>query len=363
MKPARIAELDGIRALAILAVFTVHFFANSSTQHASMALHGGIKAAYLVAAHGWLGVDLFFVLSGFLITGILLDTRQRASYFHDFWVRRALRILPLVFTVVAILTIVYRPPWLYVLMALFFAVDFAPFFHLGNEAMGPLWSLAVEEQFYLAWPLLVFFLRPRLLFVVTATTIVLEPIVRALVGGPLDVLWFRVDGLAMGALIALFVRSRFFSRNLTLQASVGAVVAAGLLLTIEMHSQRGSYALRVTEANLIFGAMIASSVVLAGNKWLAPLRSPTATFIANTSFCAYLIHIPLLEFARFLGIGIGMANPFSEAALQAAVVIPATFVVAAFSRTYLEMPFLRLKDRFAPGVPLARRVADVSGNA
>jgi peptidoglycan/LPS O-acetylase OafA/YrhL len=89
-------------------------------------------------------------------------------------------------------------------------------------------------------------------------------------------------------------------------------------------------------------------LALPGAKWSAPLRSRTARFIADTSFCAYLIHVPLLELARYWGAGNTFQNPFLAAAAQAGVAIPLTFAVAALSRRYLELPFLRLKDRFAP---------------
>lgn len=348
----RIGELDGIRALAILAVLAVHLFANPLTQRVAGALHGAQKAAFLIVAHGWLGVDLFFVLSGFLITGILLDSRRKKTYFRDFWVRRALRILPLVFAVVAIDTIAYHPQPLYVLMALFFSVDFAQFFGLGNNGMGPLWSLAVEEQFYLVWPFLVFFVRSRTLAIITIAVIVIEPIVRIMtVAGSVDVLWYRVDGLAMGAFIALWVRSAQFSTKRTLYGSLGAVVAAGILLIADLRSHTTSLGMRITEADLAFGAAIASAVVCAGSPWLRWLRSAPARFIADTSFCAYLIHVPLIDFAKFLGIGMNTANPFVADSLQAAFVIPMTFGIAALSRTFLEVPFLKLKDRFTATTP------------
>jgi peptidoglycan/LPS O-acetylase OafA/YrhL len=344
----RLPELDGIRALAILAVLATHFFATDATAQAGGALHGVAKTLYLVAGHGWLGVDLFFVLSGFLITGILLDTREKATYFRDFWLRRALRILPLVFTVVTILAVIYRPHWLYVLMAFFFSVDLAQLFGLGNRAMGPMWSLAVEEQFYLLWPFLVLWLPRRVFAWVTLAVIIAEPLLRMTFQGALDLPWFRVDGLAMGAFIAVWARSTAFSPRATLYACAAALVLASLLLFAELHAHVQTFGLRITEADLIFGALVAATLALPGHRLFAPLRSRTARFVAETSFCVYLIHIPLFDLVQHLGVGKGAANPFAAVALQAALAIPLTFGLAALSRTYLELPFQRLKNRFAP---------------
>jgi peptidoglycan/LPS O-acetylase OafA/YrhL len=360
----RIPELDGIRALAILAVLAVHCFGIPPMSLAAGELHGIGKAAFVVAAHGWLGVDLFFVLSGFLITGILLDSRNRPGYFHNFWVRRALRILPLVVSVIAILTIFYRPSFLYVLMALFFAVDFAPLVGLGNNGMGPLWSLAVEEQFYLVWPLLVASLRLRSLAFVALAVFLIEPIVRFFtIGGLLDVLWCRIDGLAIGAAIAIAVRSRHVTKARLLRAAALATGAAAVLAILTLRSADATYALRITEADLVFGAVVATAVAASGSRWLGILRSRTARFIADTSFCVYLIHTPLLDLAKFLGVGATISDPFAAAAMRALVALPLTFGIAALSRTYLEVPFLHLKDRFAPSTALLSGASPAASKA
>jgi peptidoglycan/LPS O-acetylase OafA/YrhL len=168
----------------------------------------------------------------------------------------------------------------------------------------------------------------------------------ATAGGTVDVLWYRVDGLAMGALIALWVRSTQYSTKRTLYGSLAAILAAGILLIVDLHSHTTSFGMRITEADLVFGAAIASAVALAGSGQLGWLRSAPARFIADTSFCAYLIHVPLIDFAKLLGIGMQTTNPFVADALQAVFVIPATFGIAALSRKFLELPFLKLKDRF-----------------
>src|SRR5688500_11868862 len=101
----RIPELDGIRAIALLSVLIHHIFYGYQRDHAFMDVFP--YAVREILSHGWLGVDLFFMLSGFLITGILLKTKEEPRYFQNFYVRRALRILPLYVVVVVVWAILY----------------------------------------------------------------------------------------------------------------------------------------------------------------------------------------------------------------------------------------------------------------
>src|SRR5262245_31947257 len=140
----RIAQLDGLRALAFLAVYLNH-------------------SIYLPMA--WAGVDLFFVLSGFLITNILLTAKEQHSenYFRNFYTRRANTILPPYFMVLGAVALFasagihWSAIWWHFLL---FMQNFSVAFEMGVGVLNPYWSLAVEEQYYLVWPLLVFFL-PR----------------------------------------------------------------------------------------------------------------------------------------------------------------------------------------------------------
>jgi len=153
--------LNGLRAVAILMVFVNHY--------------GALAIGRTIPLMFWPGVDLFFVLSGFLITGILYDSRESERYFRDFYTRRALRIFPLYygfFVLVRILKpllhLVYSPlfwsNWLYVsnLVRPWWGNPteiFWPQVTPTPVVLGALWSLCVEEQFYLVWPLLVLLLR------------------------------------------------------------------------------------------------------------------------------------------------------------------------------------------------------------
>jgi peptidoglycan/LPS O-acetylase OafA/YrhL len=177
---ARIPALDGIRGIAILCVMLYHF-----------TFYGGIeptlivdKVYYHTALVGWFGVDLFFVLSGFLITGILYDTASAPQYFRNFYARRVLRIFPLYYGTLAVFFFLIPLVidisdtfeellrdqlwyWSY-LVNVQIALEYWPSFF----ALGHFWSLAVEEQFYLVWPLVVFFLKRRSLIAICVVCIV-----------------------------------------------------------------------------------------------------------------------------------------------------------------------------------------------
>src|SRR3984885_11738011 len=150
---SRIPQLDAVRGLAVLSVL----------------LHNtDVDPAFplgFIAANGWMGVDLFFVLSGFLITGILVDTKNSDGYFRNFYVRRCLRIWPLYYSLLFFMFVIVRflsqsefqavvqtssPWWAFPLFLQNFLLP------ISTNAAGPLgvtWSLAIEEQFYLVWPL------------------------------------------------------------------------------------------------------------------------------------------------------------------------------------------------------------------
>src|SRR5437762_3573688 len=152
----RLPQLDAIRGVAILMVI----FHNQTPKYPSLHLQH-------IFANGWMGVDLFFVLSGFLITGILIDTKQSEGYFRNFYARRCLRIWPLYYALIVFMFVVVpvlrpseahtvfeksSPWWGYPLFLQNFLIK------IPTNATGPLavtWSLAIEEQFYLVWPLIV----------------------------------------------------------------------------------------------------------------------------------------------------------------------------------------------------------------
>jgi peptidoglycan/LPS O-acetylase OafA/YrhL len=216
--------LDGLRGLAILLVMLYHFTGGVNT-----AAYGLDRWLSRITGCGWCGVDLFFVLSGFLITGILCDSKASPTYFRDFYARRSLRIFPLYYGVLMVLFLIFplfpslnipglqsvgeHQSWLWT-----YTTNIAISLH-GNARFrsefiqtGHFWSLAVEEQFYLVWPMVVLVLGRRALARLCMALFAISLLLRCALtaGGIVEVSTLtpcRLDGLMVGALIALHARS------------------------------------------------------------------------------------------------------------------------------------------------------------
>jgi peptidoglycan/LPS O-acetylase OafA/YrhL/SAM-dependent methyltransferase len=244
----RVPALDGIRGLAILLVMLCHF--------TDGAEHGTSIGQWLLqaAGAGWIGVDLFFVLSGFLITGILFDARNDPHYFRNFYMRRVLRIFPLYYGVL-LLVLVALPLirgthpadalgyanqwWLWTYLSNFAVAREAEWiFDVGGLRLGHLWSLAIEEQFYMIWPAVVLLLSRRALMGVCVACIVGALGIRVAMlsaeAHPIAVYvltFCRMDGLAAGSLLALAVRSPGGVSRLVPWARIGFAASGAFLLS------------------------------------------------------------------------------------------------------------------------------------
>ena len=246
-------ELDGLRGLAILLVLFCHYAF-------ILPVRGRIGASLeILSFQGWMGVTLFFVLSGFLITGILYDAKGQAHYFRNFYARRTLRIFPLYYGILVaelliLLVIRFGFPhaWLHLHnpQKLWAAMPWLStyttnigqsFFHLHTVLEGHFWSLAVEEQFYLVWPLLVFLFPCRWLLKACAVLVVTAFLVRAALAANADpsaaysLTPCQFDALGLGALAALLVRDKARYAMLKRYAP-RALVAGGLLLAVMIGS-------------------------------------------------------------------------------------------------------------------------------
>lgn len=300
----RVAELDGLRALAILMVVAWHY----------LGVPGGPQSAnWRIFMVGQTGVDLFFVLSGYLITGILLSNARASNYFSTFYLRRAFRILPIYFGMVAIYLMGRRfdgakvlfegaiPWWSYILgiQNMWMTI------HQGYGAiwLAATWSLAIEEQFYLLFPLLVFFAPPRALLGMLVALLILCPIGRTLAVNAGDQFGYdvlmplRADILAIGALVAWLqfhkaitngVRRAFWT-VFCITGCFFPVFAWGVEKSVLNMALWGH-----TYAVALFGSALFVVLDRRGTPQLAFLRSRVAAFFARISYALYLVHTPVL---------------------------------------------------------------------
>src|SRR2546430_922861 len=212
---SKMPELDSVRGIAILAVVFYHGFFWSNNL---AGLSGVARHFVSLTRFGWLGVQLFFVLSGFLITGILEDAKSAPRYFKRFYWRRALRILPAFYGTLLLLYFLPGQNKSYLLLSFVYLSNLAPILHI-RDTYPMLWSLAAEEHFYFVWPLLVWFLSRRLLLLVASLLFLLSPMLRALAfhdplpQGFSGFTWLVSDGFASGAILALLIRDPWCSRK------------------------------------------------------------------------------------------------------------------------------------------------------
>jgi len=283
----RISELDGVRGVAILSVIIAHSF-----------------SAPLL----WAGVDLFFVLSGFLITGILIRRKESGKpYFSYFYARRARRIVLPYLLLLAVSSLLFGTAWTkYWYWFAFFATNIAGALHqYGHESLLPLWSLAVEEQFYLVWPLIVMVTRRRALLVVSLCILIAAPVLRGVATpwfhtyAPIYYLTpFRMDLLASGAILAWVYRWKrsFFSRvsfwpNATL---VGAAVLLVSLALVDPGFRTSANTIKGNVSIYAFTNIMATSLVVialqGGGMICQLLRNPILRYAGKISYSMYLIH-------------------------------------------------------------------------
>ncbi len=285
--PKYLPELDGLRGLAILWVVLYH-------------CHPRLRGTWLYSASlwGWAGVGIFFTLSGFLITSILLTARGQPHYFHNFHARRALRIWPVYGLVLAVVYL--DAPW-FVGGSEWAAVKAAPWlvyiFFLQNlfhitlpPALGPTWALAIEEQYYFVWaPLVRVLKRPWMLATLLAAALIASPLLRRANLGwmtPTNTL-IHLDGIAWGSLLALAVHTLPLSRRAWLGLGLSGL-ALGIPAAAFVPGAFLDSALAVAFAGAVL-ALIASSG--ARNPVNAALRRGPLAFYGRISYGLYMIHI------------------------------------------------------------------------
>lgn len=283
----RILELDGLRAFAIMGVILFHAFD---------------------APLMWAGVDMFFVLSGFLITGILIRRKEKGgSYFGYFYGRRARRILPPYLLLLTVSSLLFGTAWMkHWYWFAFFATNIASVLHQGgNSSLAPLWSLAVEEQFYLFWPLVVLVASPRMLLRISIALLVAVPILRGIATPwfpTYEAIYaltpFRMDLLAAGAVIACITCwNRPLLDRVRYWPYVALAAALGLFVVLAVFDPKFRTVANNVRSNVfiyVLTNIISASLVviaLSGQGFICRiLRFPVLRYIGQISYSMYLIH-------------------------------------------------------------------------
>lgn len=356
-------ELDTLRGLAVLFVFLYHGLFWSIPGE---ALTPNAREMTKVFRYGWSGVQLFFVLSGFLITTILIRARDSRRYYRNFYIRRALRILPAFLLLVAALFATRLISWKYLLVSIGFAANLSPLLGITME-YPPLWSLAVEEHFYAVWPALVRRLSTRAIASIAVLIVLAGPVARGWAFSHGDTRgiyfysWFNLDGLAAGALLAVIARHgrRALSIAATSLVSLAAVLsgAAGIAHAgITTRSTLAGAAFQSTLLYLVYGALL-SIVLLAGSSRLrrfvtiAPLQ-----WLGYISYGLYLVHVACFGLFDRMKSSISTAQPpygVAYVLLRFAIAGCVAIAIATVSRRYFEGYFLSLKGVLTSGASSA----------
>jgi peptidoglycan/LPS O-acetylase OafA/YrhL len=350
-------ELDVLRGIAILGVLFLHgFFWQYSSLHFSRPARLLLRATQ----PGWLGVNLFFVLSGFLITGILLDSKPRPDFYKRFYGRRALRILPAYYLLLLVLGILRQASGSYLGLSFIYLANVTNLFGVVQD-YGPLWSLAVEEHYYLFWPAVVRRVRIRALAVIAVCICTFVPIARAialergLTAGLASYTWFVLDGLAAGSLLAILLRTT--TRRVVIQRVCFALAVAALAMVIfgapfgilTRNTLLGA-ALQHTVISALFSVVLLVFLLIGTSERRTWVTSRVLMFFGYISYGLYLIH--LLAFRlydklarRFWPTLLPSDDHFALVILRFACAGGAAIGVAYLSRRYFEDRFLALKSK------------------
>jgi len=350
--PKHIPQFDYLRGIAVLLVMLFH---------ASHDVQSFPMGQYL--SFGWAGVDLFFVLSGFLITGILLNTRDREGYFVNFYARRALRIWPLYFALLGVMFLAVpkvlpswsaaamrtaTPGWAFVL--------FVQNLFIGPRLSGPLaptWSLAIEEQFYFVWPVLVWLLPRKGVQRFAAAIILCSPLLRlGLDLGHVQVSMYydtltRLDGLAVGSFLSIWLRD---TKVITVKRRALFAVSISLVGAVLLHHIWISY----SAIAIACGALMSLS-------FFVQLRNRFILFTGRISYGLYLIHMGVFGMATKPELRrLYPKSPVWNDVVYLAVGMLLTYGAASLSWLLFETQILRAKRWFvAPNASAPTKLADL----
>ena len=341
----RVPELDSLRAIAAIAVVWSH------AAHAAP----GFRFAPIVR-WGWTAVDLFFVVSGYLITTIILNAQKSKHFLLNFYVRRSLRIWPIYYLAL------FAFAALNLVLGRVYPMDGLPRYlaYLQNvshywggqdppfcKAFAHTWSLAVEEQFYLIWPALVLWVGRKRLVPFSLALIALAALMRGR-GWDAQLLLTRCDGLALGGLLAAIVSDRpRFEQNIKAYRRAFMIICCTGLAVLPFFKIPGTSgfdavsSLELLAINLFFVALVGYCVCSTGTKELAWLRNTKLIYVGKISYGLYLYHNLIIALLPKITKVKEQPWPWMVVALGV------SFALAALSWEFIEKPILALKERFS----------------
>ena len=359
---SRIKELDGLRGIAILLVVSFHYINNQLVHVSNLPA----KILSTITSFGWVGVDLFFVLSGFLIGNILIRNKGSKTYFSTFFIRRMLRIVPNYYLLIGVFLLIgiipyfsgnyfltgnrIFPDWTYIAMVHNFFMAFSE--NMGNDAMSVTWSIGIEEQFYLLFPFLVYYMRTRLLPYFLVLVMVLAFFARMQFEHWIPgyvLLHCRADALAMGVLIAWFYQRKSLedvvNRNKRILLLVPCFVIIGCALLFFIYQDLGS--IRNSLFSIFFGFCLLWALTQKTSWYARVLRNKALVAVGTISYSLYLFHYLILGLSHHIagnkeGIGIHDAGDIVVSVIALAL----SFAVARGIYIFLESPSVQIGKRY-----------------
>ena len=380
----RVSELDGIRGVAVAAILILHM---AEILVAGVGYNRAIAALYRLMYAGWLGVDVFFVLSGFLITGVLLEGRDhqdssvdsrlnsqnqsQSQSWSDFYLHRAVRILP-AFSAVFVVTIVvihFRYPEVrlsarILLPAIFFLENWTVLDGTYMPFLPHLWSLAIEEQFYLLWPQAAKRLSNRSILALALSLAALCEVLRAglaMKHVPAPIIYSitptRIDGLALGAALAIGItmpRVRRFLARAWHWIALAALAALGVAF-VRLHGNLTAFDIRSQLLAIPPVILLVAMLIYASVDSVLPtilgriLSDPALTYVGRRSYALYLIHYPIVAavvLSRTGGYLARLPHGVPVNLLLIAGVLTVALLLAEASWRLIEAPAQRLRQRW-----------------
>jgi peptidoglycan/LPS O-acetylase OafA/YrhL len=360
----RIIQLDGLRGIAVLLVVAYHYIDLQYDKMDMQTVSRFEKILIHLTSVGWFGVDLFFVLSGFLIGSILLKNTGSPNFFKTFYLRRFFRIIPIYYVLLIIfgllkISSLYQPdasvfekdiPLIYYFV---FLQNFAMgFYHtFGPIGLGATWSLAVEEQFYLIIPVLIYYIKSKYYKYIIIAGLIMAPLCRMLFSNYyVGYTWLpsRINAPMIGFLLALLMQNEKF--KLFCKSHLGGIKIFTLIFLIFsgiVHVYFNAGAFNHSLIGVDFGLVVLIALFTESGPLFKILSSRILLFLGSISYFLYLFHQLVNDMLHL--IILHQKTPMLDSAYAAWITVFALgscLLVGWLSNLYFEGPLIRYGHKF-----------------